>query len=187
MTFWHTSLSKAVSVTVCLTKTRRKESSLLRKWRWLKLTGRSVGPTKAGKGSKVMLLTDTEGVPMGVTVSSASPHEVRLIESLLETACYQIGNSKRLVCDRAADSSELKQSLKDKGLQLICPPINRTKQKPRKMSKRDRVHYKHRWKIERTFGWLKHFRRLTTRWEYLPELHLAFWQVAAMFTILRGL
>lgn len=123
---------------------------------------------------------------MGVTVTSASPHEVKLIESLLDANQIDGKESKRLVYDRAADSQELKKRLKDAGIDLICPPVNRRNQKPRHMSKRDRRHYQHRWKIERTIGWLKHLRRLTTRWEYLPELHLAFWQLASLFTILRG-
>ena len=45
---------------------------------------------------------------------------------------------------------------------------------------------RHRWTIEWTFGWLKHLRRLTTRWEYHAHLHLGFWQLACLLTILNA-
>jgi transposase len=132
-----------------------------------------------------MLLTDTEGTPLGVTLTSASPHDVTLIEPLLDSTVHQGPAPKRLVYDKAADSGRLRACLKERGLRLICPFIRRRNQKPKRMPLRDQKHYKHRWKIERTFGWLKNYRRLTTRWEYLPQLHLGFWQLACLFTILK--
>jgi transposase len=42
-----------------------------------------------------------------------------------------------------------------------------------KLPPRDQKHYGHRWTIERTFGWLKHLRRLNTRWEYHATSTLA--------------
>ena len=36
---------------------------------------------------------------------------------------------------------------------------------------------KKRWVVERGFAWLHNFRRLRTRYERLPELHLAFLQL----------
>lgn len=132
-----------------------------------------------------MLLTDTEGTPLGVTLTSASPHEVTLIEPLLDSSSDKRLRTTRLVYDKAADSRSLRARLKERGLRLICPFIRRRNQKPKRMPLRDQKHYKHRWKIERTFGWLKNYRRLTTRWEYLPQLHLGFWQLACLFTILR--
>lgn len=134
-----------------------------------------------------MLLTDSQGTPLGVTLSSASPHEVTLIEPLLEASQQKLPIKAPLVYDKAADSRPLRDCIKRRGLRLICPFIRRRNQKPRRMSQRDHKHYQHRWKIERTFGWLKNFRRLTTRWEYLPQLHLGFWQLGCLFTILRGL
>ena len=45
-----------------------------------------VGPTRRGKGTKVMVLTDGHGVPIGVDTESASRNEVVLIERLLDRA-----------------------------------------------------------------------------------------------------
>ena len=134
-----------------------------------------------------MLLADREGTPLGVMVTSASPHEVKLIEPLLEHTQHDLPVQTRLLYDKAADSTPLRERLKARGLRLIAPFIRRRHQRPRRLPKGDQRLYAHRWKIERTFGWLKHFRRLTTRWEYHPELHLGFWQLACLFTILRRL
>ena len=42
-----------------------------------------VGKTKRGKGTKLMVVADGQGVPLGVELASASPHEGTLIEPLL--------------------------------------------------------------------------------------------------------
>jgi|GEM_PF-4203737 len=45
--------------------------------------GEAVGVTKRGKGSKVMLVTDGQGIPIGSLVASAQPAEIRLAEATL--------------------------------------------------------------------------------------------------------
>ena len=45
--------------------------------------GLAVGKTKRGKGTKWMVLSDGEGVPLGVRLESASPAEVTLAEDTL--------------------------------------------------------------------------------------------------------
>jgi transposase len=38
---------------------------------------------------------------------------------------------------------------------------------------------KHRWVVERTFAWSRHFKRLTVRYERRADIHLAFLKLAA--------
>ena len=45
-----------------------------------------VGPTRRGKGTKTMILTDGHGVPLGVDTESASRNECVLVERLLDRA-----------------------------------------------------------------------------------------------------
>lgn len=47
--------------------------------------GDGVGKTKVGKGSKVMVVTDGNGLPIGLHVDSAQPHESMLAETTLQT------------------------------------------------------------------------------------------------------
>ena len=42
---------------------------------------------------------------------------------------------------------------------------------------------RHRWPVERTFSWLRNWRRVATRWERRPELWLAAIQIAASMTL----
>ena len=40
--------------------------------------------TKWGKGTKIIAVADGAGLPVAISVGSASPHEVRLTEDVLE-------------------------------------------------------------------------------------------------------
>src|SRR5262249_49142385 len=46
--------------------------------------GHGVGKTKRGKGTKLMAMADGAGLPLAVHVTSASPHEVTLVEPTLQ-------------------------------------------------------------------------------------------------------
>src|SRR5436309_4017626 len=46
--------------------------------------GLCVGPTKRGKGSKLMAVVDRHGLPLAVDVARASPAEVTLVTSTLD-------------------------------------------------------------------------------------------------------
>jgi hypothetical protein len=62
-----------------------------------------VGKTKRGKGTKTMVLVDGRGLPLGAEIASASPHEVTLIEPLLDERVLPT-KPRRLIYDAAADS-----------------------------------------------------------------------------------
>jgi transposase len=90
---------------------------------------------------------------------------------------------KRLIYDRAADSTPLRKRLACRGIDLISPNrwyLNRKTQDLRKLRR-----YRHRWKVERTISWLKRFRRLVTRYEYYSHLFQGFVQLACLKILLR--
>jgi transposase len=134
-----------------------------------------------------MLLTDREGIPIGLNVTSASPHEVNLIEPLVESAQLDLPQRTRLLYDKAADSRSLRDGLRWLGVRLISPFRKKRNGLGRRLCPRDRKHYSHRYKVERTFAWLKQLRRLATRWEYHLHLFAGFWQLGCLFTILKRL
>ena len=45
-----------------------------------------MGKAKRGKGTKLMVLADGKGTPLGILVEAATPSEVRLLERTLDTA-----------------------------------------------------------------------------------------------------
>jgi len=46
--------------------------------------GPEIGPTRRGKGSKVMAICDRGGLPIAVHVASASPYEPHLVPATLD-------------------------------------------------------------------------------------------------------
>ena len=138
-----------------------------------------------------MVVASGEGIPLGVQLASASPHEVTLIESMLEhVAVPRCGpgrprkNPKRLIYDKAADSDPLRSRLKKRGIDLICPhKINR--RKPPTQDGRPLRRYKRRWKMERTIAWISNFRRLVVRYERKITIYRAFMHIACLMIALR--
>lgn len=136
-----------------------------------------------------MMLSDANGIPVGLHVESASPSEVRLIEPLCKRTVASLPRRTRLLYDKAADSRHLRMRLSlIEDIRLIAPYRRRINQKvARKLPPRDRGHYRIRWRIERTFAWLKNFRRLQVRHEHHSRNYKGFWIIGVMFSILKKL
>ena len=123
--------------------------------------GKCVGKTKRGKGSKLVVVADGQGVPLALTVHSASPSETKMIEPTLDRLKRQ---PDRLVLDKAFDSDGFRDRIAARGTYPIVPYRKRAVSMKygdgRKMRR-----YRRRWKVERTFAWLGNYRRLLVRWE----------------------
>lgn len=137
-----------------------------------------------------MVVASGQGLPLGVQLASASPHETTLIESTLERVSVPRRrgrprkNPTRLIYDKAADSDPLRERLKKRGIDLICPhKSNRVK--PPTQDGRKLRRYKRRWKMERAIAWLGNFRRLVVRYEYNIRMYQAFFHVACLLITLR--
>lgn len=141
-----------------------------------------MGKTKRGKGTKIMVLTDAEGLPLGADTASASPHEVTLIEPLLETRVLR-RKPRRLIYDEAADSDPLRQRLQQRGIELVCRH-RRNRVKPPTQDGRKLRRFRRRWKVERSISWLQNFRRLVTRYEFHAHLFHGFVQLACLIVVL---
>ena len=147
--------------------------------------GRAVGPTRRGKGTKIMAIADRRGFPIAVGIASASPHETRLVEPTLEQR-FTAAAPGCLIGDRAYDSDPLDARLEQQyGIALIAPhKSNRTR--PKTQDGRKLRRYCRRWKIERLFAWLHNFRRLVTRWEYYEANFLGLIQLGCILILLRN-
>lgn len=155
--------------------------------------GFKVGKTKRGKGTKLMVVADGKGVPMGVSIHSASPAEVKLAPETLATVAVPRGgpgrprrNPERLIADKAYDSDPLRKELAVKGIELVCPHrLNRTR--PATQDGRALRRYAKRWKIERTISWLGNYRRVIVRWDRSDRIFQAFVHLACLLTVLNHL
>ncbi len=145
--------------------------------------GFDVGNTKKGKGTKILLMTDGEGIPLAAFTTSANHAEVNTIETLVDNQVLA-KQSSRLIYDRAADADWLRASLKVRGIELICPH-RRGRKKPPLQDGRSLRRYARRYKIERTISWLTSLRRLVTRYEYHDNIFEGFVQLGCLFIILK--
>ena len=129
-----------------------------------------------------MVLTDAAGLPLGIDTASASPHEVTLVEPLIEKRVLR-RKPRRLIYDAAADSDPLRQRLKRRGIDLICPHRRNRRKAPTQDGRKLR-RYRRRWKVERSISWLQDFRRLVTRYEHYAHLFHGFVQLACLIVVL---
>jgi len=134
-----------------------------------------------------MVLVERQGLPLGITITAASPAEVTLVDATLATRVTpRRRNPKHLIGDRAYDSDPLRERLAKRGIVLTSPYRDNRVNRPYEDRRRLRT-YQHRWIVERTIAWFGHFRRLLVRHERSPRMFLAFFQFASALIALRRL
>ena len=147
--------------------------------------GRQVGKTKRGKGTKIMGIADSHGLPLALRTESASPAEVKLVKATLEERIVA-EVPKRLIGDKAYDSDQLdEQLMQEYGTEMIAP--NKVNRRVPTQDGRPLRRYVRRYKIERLFSWLFNFRRLVVRYEYHAENFQGLVHLAAAVILLRHL
>jgi transposase len=130
-----------------------------------------------------MAIADRAGLPVAIGIKSASPHEVKLVETTLDQRLvYE--QPERLIGDRAYDSDKLDDQLAKRKIEMISPHRKGRKKKATQDGRPLR-RYKRRWKVERLFAWLHNFRRLVVRYEYYAENFLAMLRLGCIIILLR--
>jgi transposase len=105
-----------------------------------------------------------------VLVSAANVNDYGFLVPLVDAAGVLVEPQTRLVlADRGYDSRAVRAAVAERGHE----PAISERNKPHGGRKRD-SRARERQPIERTFAWLSGMRRLSTRWERLDELYLAF-------------
>jgi transposase len=134
----------------------------------------------------VLIVADGQGLPLGLYVASAQPHESQLVEATLATVRVPQRRGrprtrpKELVADRAYDSQAIRQCLRRRG---IKPTITTFERRQRRQPKRGRpittgASDRQRWNVERGCGWMDNCRRLVVRYERAVEHDHAFCLIA---------
>ena len=146
--------------------------------------GLAVGPTRRGKGTKIVAIAADNSLPLAVTVDSASPAECQLVECVLAGSFLE-QTPARLIGDKAYDSDPLDRQLaQDYGIEMIAPNRRR---RSRSQDGRPLRRYRRRWRVERLFAWLHNFRRMVVRWEYHVENFLGFVHLGCLQLLLKYL
>ena len=129
-----------------------------------------------------MVVADGHGLPIGLHVASAQPHESRLAESTLATVKVPQRRGrprtrpKALVAGRGYDRQAVHQQLRRRGIKPTIPAFGRRHQHRPKRGRPIRTGPSHRqrWRIERCFGGMANCRRLVVRYERAVEHDQAF-------------
>ena len=133
-----------------------------------------MGRSRGGFGTKLHLLTDGRGVPLGALVTAGQAHESKSFEALMDTVSIRRRRRPEAVAgDKAYSFPHIRAWLSKRGIEAVIP--NRSNQARTRISKRK---YRGRNVVERCIGWLKWCRRVATRYEKLAESYLAMVKLA---------
>jgi transposase len=136
------------------------------------------------EGTKPMAVADRHGLPVAVCITSASPHEVTLVEETLDAMLIDEAPAV-LVGDKAYDSDPLDERLRTElGIELVAPHKGNRK-KAAIQDGRPLRRYRRCWKVERLFAWLQNYRRLVVRYERHAANFLGFVQLGCMLILMR--
>lgn len=102
------------------------------------------------KWTKIMAVTDAGGTILSVLVGSASPHEVKLVEKVLEER-FTEPSPRKPIGDKAYDSDPPDEALHQQGIDMIAPHRGNRKKKKTQDGRKLRC-YKRRWKVKRSFA-----------------------------------
>ena len=118
-------------------------------------TAEALGRSRGGFSCKTHALTDALGLPLRFILTGGQAADITQAIALTK----DIGNTDALLADKGSDANTLLNWLRQNEIVAVIPPkANRKEQR-----RCDWHLYKERHVIERIFGKLKHFRRITTR------------------------
>jgi transposase len=154
----------------------------------------ALGRSRGGFGSKIHLVTDGHGLPLGFCLSPGQSAEIRYATSALAMARIPTSSGRYrtratyLAADKAYSSRALRAELRRRRIKAVIP--QRSDQQRHHKGRPlvlDKARYRRRNVVERSLGWLKKFRRSSTRYEKLAVSFAAFIKLAFCLRYLREL
>ncbi|WP_428030634.1 IS5 family transposase [Ancylobacter sp.] len=139
-----------------------------KKRRPIRLHGRSRG----GLTTKIHALVDAEGLPIALKLTEGQAHDGRSARDMLGA----LVDGQTLLADRAYDSDELRQSLRERGAWANIKPMPNRKNVPAFSP----FLYRYRNLVERFFNKIKHYRAVATRYDKRPDNFLAGVKLASL-------
>jgi putative transposase len=145
-------------------------------------------PTDRGKiGTKRSLLTDAQGVPLGVAVSGANVHDKRLVRETIESIPVERPqptkkNPQNMCQDKGYDYPDVRELVAEFGYTAHIPARGTDPAKKQKLP----GYRTRRWVVERTHSWFNRFRRLLIRWEKKVANFKAFLHLACAWVTYRA-
>jgi transposase len=151
-------------------------------WEWLAMDGAMTkaplggertgrNPTDRGKlGTKRSLLTEANGVPVGLAVDGANRHDKKLAEATLESIPVERPEPtpegpQGMCLDKGYDYDDTRELVREFGFTAHV----RARGEEAVELKKEAGQKARRWVVERTHSWMNRFRRLLIRWEKKAE------------------
>jgi transposase len=144
-----------------------------------------------GKGSTIHLVTEGKGLPLAFLVTAANVSEVTVGLEVLDRVKVPRPQGRprqrpaSLAADKSYDSADLRWELRRRGIQPSIPQ-RKLKNRRRRPGRLPQVHQvsQSRWKVERSHGWLDHWRRLVSRYDWYTDSYIAFLTIACFMVTL---
>jgi transposase len=154
------------------------------------LGGEGTGPNptdRSKSGTKRSVLTDGQGVPLGVAVDGANRNDMKMVRATLEAQAAERPKPTKkkpqnMCLDKGYDFDEVRDILAEFGY----TPHIRARGEEAKAKKNVPGYRARRWVVERTHSWMNRFRRLLIRWEKKVENYLAMLEFACAFIAFRA-
>jgi putative transposase len=133
------------------------------------------------------LLTEGQGVPIGLAVEGANRHDMKLVRATVENIVVQrpepTPQQPQAMClDKGYDYQEVRDILQEFG---FTEHIRSRGQEAQEI-KNEAGKKARRWVVERTHSWLNRFRRILIRWDKKPENYIAFLHFACALVAFRA-
>ncbi len=125
----------------------------------------AIGRSRGGRNTKIHAIANAKGRLLSILLTGGEVHDCPPAQELIQ----QAKAARMLLADRAYDSAELRDWLRQRGTKAVVPNKSNRKQ-PFSF---DRIAYKLRHRIENAFCRLKDFRRIATRYDRLARNYLA--------------
>lgn len=121
--------------------------------------------------TKLHAVTDTAGRPIRFVMTAGQVSDYKGAAALIDL----LPKAEFLLADRGYDADWFRKALSNKDIKP-CIPGRKSRKKPVKYDKR---RYKRRNRIERMFGKLKDWRRISTRYDRCPNVFMSAIALAA--------
>ena len=122
------------------------------------------------------LRVDGLGDPQQVILTPGQVHDITQAPALMKDVDVEI-----TIADKGYDSEEFVKALESEEIEAVIPS-RKNRKEPRDY---DKHWYKMRNIVERTFNWLKRYRRIATRYEKTGQNFLGFFQLSCVMMLLR--
>jgi transposase len=149
----------------------------------------ALGRSRGGFGTKINLVVDGNGLPLAVELKAGQEHEINSLESLLDSVSVvqPRGAPKKrpdaLAGDKGYSAAWIRNWLASYKIEDVIP----TKENEQRNPDFDKEKYRRRNIVERAIGWLKHSRRIATRFEKLATRFLGMIHLEIIMTYLGEL